>query len=108
MWRGFVLGDASGYVTFGNLYDVPASQRAVVEKQINDLRDKKQQVISCTYGGGYFYSFWYKSPPANLRELLDSVPEGKHPLRGLFFASAETCPASKELADKLLRAGRIR
>lgn len=104
----------SGGIRFiTNFNYLPEPHRGMVRQQIDDLRNKNQQIIECLYGTTPTHpnitsQFWYKSPPANVRELIDSVPRGEHPLRYLGLNAVEVCPASPALAQKARRAGRIR
>lgn len=62
----------------GSVYDVHASQRDMVEKQLSDLAAGGQKVLTCQYGprnttsteGFKDYSFWYPGPPADVLKYM--------------------------------------
>ena len=90
----------------GSVYDVPESQRAIVEQQLNDLAARKQLVISCAYGpsnpqtqlGFVTYNFWYPSAPDDILKLLTST--FSHPFMEEGRAAVTACPATRAMAKE--------
>jgi hypothetical protein len=93
----------------GSLYDVPDSQRDMVEQQVKDLIAKGQKVINCEYGpsnpqtqmGYATFNFWYQTAPANILKLLTSTY--RHPLMEEGRVAVSACPATRALAENLYR-----
>ena len=61
-----------------SVYDVHASQRDMVEKQLSDLAAAGQKVLTCQYGprqtqsteGFKDYDFWYPAPPPDILKYM--------------------------------------
>jgi hypothetical protein len=94
-----------------SFYDLPRDRVDAVVNQLQQLIDRKQQLLVCTYGpsnqaagtGFVTYAFWYKAAPAGLREMLAVAPPGTHPFRALAVEGRETCPETPEIARRLIR-----
>jgi hypothetical protein len=84
---------------------VPNGHKAMVFKQLEDLQQRGQQVITCVYGPintqaktGYVpFSFWYRSAPADILKLLTSA--FPHPFMNLGRVAVSACPATKAAAN---------
>jgi len=84
---------------------VPYAQTDMVLKQITDLQQRGQKVISCIYGpsntqaktGYVTFHFWYQSAPADILKLLTSA--FPHPFMNLGRVAVSACPATKALAN---------
>ena len=92
-----------------SVYDVHASQRDMVEKQLRDLAAGGQKVLTCQYGprnaqtpeGFRDYSFWYPAPPPDvLRYMLSTYG---HPFMRLGLISVTKCPSTAAGAELLFR-----
>jgi hypothetical protein len=79
--------------------------------QLKGLVDAKQQTIACLYKSEsetLGYTFWYKSPPAGIAEMLKTWPDDSaHPFAYYGTSAVEACPAAPEVAAKLRRDGRV-
>ncbi len=84
---------------------VPYAQTDMVLKQITDLQQRGQKVMTCTYGpintqartGYVTFNFWYQSAPADILKLLTSA--FPHPFMNLGRVAVSACPATKALAN---------
>jgi hypothetical protein len=92
-----------------SFFDVHESQRAIVQKQFNDLVATGQKVLTCQYGprnaqtpeGFKDYSFWYPAPPAGvLKNLLSAYA---HPFMRLGLISVTKCPPTAAGAEEIFR-----
>ena len=91
----------------GSVYDVPNSQRAMVQQQIEDQKKKGQKVITCEYGpvnletnrGFAVFHFWYQSAPPDILKLLTSA--WPHPFMELGRVAVSACPVTRALASQI-------
>ena len=89
--------------------DLPRDSEAAVFKQLEQLIAIRQQLLICTYGpmnkaagtGFVTHEFWYKAPPAGIREMLAAAPRGTHPFRHLGVEGFESCPETPEIASRV-------
>jgi hypothetical protein len=92
-----------------SVYDVHASQRDMVEKQLSDLMAAGQKVLTCQYGprqtqstqGFKDYDFWYPAPPADVLKYMLSTYG--HPFMRLGLISLTKCPPTAAGAEQLFR-----
>ncbi len=92
-----------------SVYDVHASQRDTVEKQLSDLQAAGQKVLTCQYGprqtqsteGFKDYDFWYPAPPPDILKYMLSA--GGHPFMRLGLISLTKCPPTAAGAEQLFR-----
>ena len=97
------------------IYQVPSAKRELVNRQVYELIESGQEVITCTYGpsdpvkqvGFQGWDFWYESVPDNIIDMLSTVPNDTHPMRTLGLNSITECPESPEAAQRIRRAGMI-
>jgi hypothetical protein len=91
---------------------VPNALEGMVRKQLADLQQRGQKVITCTYGpintqartGYVTFNYWYQSAPADILKLLTSA--FPHPFMPLGRVAVSACPATKALASVIF-AGRF-
>jgi hypothetical protein len=84
---------------------VPNAQEEMVRKQLADLVQRGQQVITCMYGpanvqaktGYVTFNYWYQSAPPDILKLLTSA--FPHPFMPLGRVAVNACPATKSLAN---------
>jgi hypothetical protein len=84
---------------------VPNAHEEMVKKQLADLQQRGQKVITCVYGpintqaktGYVTFHYWYQSaPPDILKMLVSAFP---HPFMNLGRVAVAACPATKALAS---------
>jgi len=91
----------------GSVEGMPNSQRPMVIQQIEDLKKRNQQVITCEYGpsnlqtnrGFAVFHFWYQSAPPDILKLLTSAFQ--HPFMELGRVAVTACPATRALASQV-------
>jgi hypothetical protein len=84
---------------------VPNALEEMVRKQLSDLQQRGQKVITCTYGpinaqaqtGYVTFSYWYQSAPPDILKMLTSA--FPHPFMPLGRAAVSACPVTKALAN---------
>jgi hypothetical protein len=84
---------------------VPNAQEEMVRKQLADLQQRGQKVITCTYGpintqaktGYVTFDYWYQSTPTDILKMLTSA--FPHPFMPLGRVAVNACPATKALAS---------
>jgi hypothetical protein len=88
-----------------SLNGVPNAHEEMVRKQLADLQQRGQKVITCVYGpsntqaktGYVTFHYWYQSaPPDILKMLISAFP---HPFMNLGRVAVTACPATKALAS---------
>jgi hypothetical protein len=83
---------------------VPNAQEEMVRKQLADLVQRGQKVITCTYGpvnaqaktGYVTFNYWYQSAPVDILKMLTSA--FPHPFMPLGRVAVSACPATKAAA----------
>ena len=91
----------------GSVEGMPNSQRPMVIQQIEDLKKRNQQVITCEYGpsnlqtnqGFAVFNFWYQAAPPDILKLLTSA--WPHPFMELGRVAVPACPATRALASEI-------
>jgi hypothetical protein len=90
---------------FGSFLDGNPEHEQLAVRQLEMLIDSKQQIIQCDYKtseGRVGWGFWYKTPPANIAEILATWPgSGSHPFAAYGVNAIESCPPAPELALKI-------
>jgi hypothetical protein len=84
---------------------VPNAHEEMVRKQLTDLQQRGQKVITCTYGpinmqartGYVTFNYWYQSAPPDILKMLTSA--FPHPFMPLGRVAVSACPATKALAN---------
>jgi hypothetical protein len=84
---------------------VPNALEDMVRKQLTDLQQRGQKVITCTYGpintqaktGYVTFNYWYQSAPPDILKMLTSA--FPHPFMPLGRVAVSACPATKALAN---------
>jgi hypothetical protein len=84
---------------------VPNALEDMVRKQLADLQQRGQKVITCTYGpintqartGYVTFNYWYQSAPQDILKMLTSA--FPHPFMPLGRVAVTACPATKALAN---------
>jgi hypothetical protein len=84
---------------------VPNAHENMVRKQLTDLQQRGQKVITCTYGpintqartGYVTFNYWYQSAPSDILKMLTSA--FPHPFMPLGRVAVNACPATKALAN---------
>ncbi|HEY7190294.1 MAG TPA: hypothetical protein VH436_27265 [Vicinamibacterales bacterium] len=84
---------------------VPNALEDMVRKQLTDLQQRGQKVITCTYGpintqaktGYVTFDYWYQSAPSDILQMLTSA--FPHPFMPLGRVAVNACPATKALAN---------
>ena len=102
---GCVVALSRGVI--GTVEGMPNSQRPMVIQQIEDLKKRGQQVITCEYGpsnlqtnrGFAVFNFWYQSAPPDILKLLTSA--FSHPFMELGRVAVTACPATRALASQV-------
>jgi hypothetical protein len=104
--RARVMGLGRGVL--GN-FPRDRADEAAVQKQIDALTAKNQQVISCAYGEPgqiYEYTFWYRTAPEGIAQILKSLRGEDHPFWTLGVKAIETCPPTRDMARTALQNSR--
>jgi len=102
---GCVVALSRGVI--GSVEGMPNSQRPMVIQQIEDLKKRNQQVITCEYGpsnlqtnqGFAVFNFWYQAAPPDILKLLTSA--WPHPFMELGRVAVPACPATRALASEI-------
>jgi len=84
---------------------VPNALEETVRKQLTDLQQRGQKVITCVYGpintqaktGYVTFHYWYQSAPSDILKMLTSAMP--HPFMPLGRVAVSACPATKALAN---------
>ena len=87
---------------------VPNAHEEMVRKQLADLQQRGQKVITCTYGpintqaktGYVTFNYWYQSAPPDILKMLTSV--FPHPFMPLGRVAVSACPSTKALANVII------
>jgi len=97
--------NAIGPIVTDSFNGVPNAHEEMVRKQLADLQQRGQKVITCVYGpsdtqaktGYVTFHYWYQSaPPDILKMLISAFP---HPFMNLGRVAVTACPATKALAS---------
>jgi hypothetical protein len=97
--------NAIGPIVTDSFNGVPNAHEEMVRKQLADLQQRGQKVITCVYGpsnteaktGYVTFHYWYQSaPPDILKMLISAFP---HPFMNLGRVAITACPATKALAS---------
>ena len=102
---GCVVALSRGVI--GSVEGMPNSQRPMIIQQIEDLKKRNQQVITCEYGpsnlqtnrGFAVFNFWYQAAPPDILKLLTSA--WPHPFMELGRVAVSACPATRALASQI-------
>jgi hypothetical protein len=100
-------------LSWGHLISGQSGQPPAVIRQVQEVISAQHPILKCRYGptdkaagtGFYVHEFWYKTAPAQIDKYLESAPPGKHPFRALGLKGLEKCPASPEIAFRVLWTG---
>ncbi len=97
--------NAIGQSVTDSFNGVPNAHEEMVRKQLADLQQRGQKVITCVYGpintqaktGYVTFNYWYQSAPPDILKLLTSA--FPHPFMNLGRVAVAACPATKALAS---------